>query len=276
MRVRSNHRLRQAGHRWERLRRYAVATAVAGALAGSALTGAPPARAADAELPDLQPQKPPYVDLAFTYAPTLGVFYFGEPQEPRLLRFTTVATNVGPRPVDLIGVPSEDPLSLVGHQCVRWTGPVCSDREAVGALRWHGEHRHWHFNDFAVYELRRLTPSGDVDRSPEGLIGDSTKASFCLEDTERATDEASPVPAYRGCSGVVQGISPDWSDVYLATTPGQQIVLDGVTDGRYGLVVRVDPLNRLIERDEQNNDAWAVIEIANNVTTARLVPDSEL
>lgn len=227
-----------------------------------------------AELPDLVPEPPPYAELAPTYTASdpLGLVYLDPPASPYLLRFTTVAGNHGGVPLEISGTPSAEPLMLSAAQCTAWTGQVCRQRQDVGDMIWHEPHRHWHFDDFALYELRRLLPGGVPDMSAAGLVGTGRKASFCLEDSQRANAEGAPVTPYRTCSGVFQGISAGWADVYDSSLPGQELPLDGVGDGRYALVVTLDPANRLRESDETNNVASCVIELADGATRVTIVP----
>nr|MDQ4006991.1 lysyl oxidase family protein [Actinomycetota bacterium] len=83
------------------------------------------------------------------------------------------------------------------------------------------------------------------------------KVSFCLRDNR-------PVPGarprqrreYFGECGrsLVQGVSPGWVDVYDAETPGQSLRLPRrLSDGTYCLVLRADPLDRLVEADDGDN-----------------------
>jgi hypothetical protein len=230
---------------------------------------------ASTELPNLTALPPSYVEITLSTSPTPPFdgdvqLYLSEPHEPRVLRLTAGAASVGSVALDLLGTPTADPLVLDAQQCVRWRALTCDSRTSVGALRWHAPHRHWHFNDFALYELRRLTPEGAPDMSLAAVMSSSAKASFCLEDTYRHRPGGPPTQMYRGCSGLRQGISPSWADVYDSSLPGQEMPLDGVTDGQYALVVTADPENHLLETDDSDNQAWAVIEITDNVTQARV------
>ncbi|HEV7888935.1 MAG TPA: hypothetical protein VGO92_15360, partial [Acidimicrobiales bacterium] len=53
------------------------------------------------QLPDLQPERPPYAEISGTYEPTAGLLYLDPPTLPLALRFPTVAENMGGYPVDL-------------------------------------------------------------------------------------------------------------------------------------------------------------------------------
>lgn len=189
---------------------------------------------------------------------------------PLLLQFTTIAANIGDYPLELLGTPTGDPLVWDANQCVSWTADrICLERRGAGTMAWHPDHNHFHFDDFARYELRSLLVDGSPDFSTAGLRGDSGKVSFCLQDS---TDDDSGRPQfYAGCAGALQGISPGWADVYAAGLPGQGIAVAGIPDGRYALVFTLDPTGRLAESNEADNVSWSTVELSGNGTAVRLV-----
>lgn len=208
-------------------------------------------------LPNLVPLPP----LSAGIGPT-------DDQEGSAIRLTTAVANRGTQALDLIGVP-EGPEEAAAFQCVVWAGPrACAQRSPVGRFVWHPDHAHFHFEDFALYELRSLTPRGTPDMSPEAVVATGGKISFCLIDVEpdRPSDNAlysQPYPLYYSCvAGIsTQGISPGWRDVYTSSLSGQQIPLEGVGNGKYAIVVTVDPDNRLYESDETDNAAAVQIKL---------------
>jgi hypothetical protein len=68
------------------------------------------------------------------------------------------------------------------------------------------------------------------------------------------------------------GISAGWIDHYDPDLSGQSIKLDRVPPGRYRLVLRADPENRLIERNERNNLGAVTLELRGG--GVRRVPES--
>lgn len=185
------------------------------------------------------------------------------------LRFTAATANRGAYALDLLAVRT-GAQTADAHQCTEWaTHRVCLTRENVGEFIWREEHNHYHFEDFALYELRRLDDEGGVDMSEEGLVAGGEKASFCLIDYER--DGPASHPLYQQPYAVYwyacltnvgyQGISPGWRDAYGAYLPGQQIVIDGVEPGTYALVQTADPDDRLLESDETDNVAFQEVQI---------------
>lgn len=189
-----------------------------------------------------------------------GEWIFGTP----FLNFDTRAQNLGRVPVDL----QTQDLSNLGEsavgQCVSWTtNLVCRERRPVGGLSWHNEHLHYHFNEFAAYELRRVQADGGPDMSAGGLIASSPKVSFCLVDSARVQETASPVPRYTSCQMAEEGISPGYTDIYGAGIEGQQFSLAGLSNGRYALVLWLNPAARLLETNPTNNRVIAIVEISN-------------
>lgn len=191
-------------------------------------------------------------------------------QSPPNVRFSVAIRNEGDYAMDLLGDASTDLTSTTVQQCVSWTEKVCREREQVGGFAWHPEHNHFHFQEFATYELRRLDADGRVDRSDAGLLQVAPKVSFCLMDFE-ASYADSPPPFYVQCLGANQGISPRWSDVYSNYLPGQGLSIEGLPDGSYALVVRVDPFDRLYETNDDDNETAVVVELYDGGTQARVV-----
>lgn len=211
-------------------------------------------------LPDLRPDvNDVYVGYeTIDLDPDTGQWMFGRPH----LRFDTWAVNEGVVPVD---VQTEDPSLSESpvSQCISWTtNLVCRERRPVGGFIWHKEHLHYHFDDFAAYELRRLRPSGEPDWSDEGLIASSPKVSFCLIDSHRIRASASPTPRYITCHPVEEGISPGYADVYGAALEGQSLPLEGLDSGRYALHISLNPEQRMYETKHDNNRITAIVEIS--------------
>lgn len=221
------------------------------------------------QLPDLTPRLPREVGMALTPTPVFPGSPLSELRPPLKLRFDAGANNNGGHSLEMLGVPTAEPLSLEAHQCVAWTAAACTERRPAGALRWHDEHSHWHFDDFSAYELRRLDADGQPDWTAGGSLAVTPKVSFCLEDSER-TDGNEGVGTYNSCTGVLQGISAGWADVYESWLPGQELEVEGVPDGNYALVVTVDPAGKIAELDETNNVGWVVVTLSANGTVAHL------
>ena len=206
----------------------------------------------------------------------LRPFVFDEPTRtfvlgPPVLYFDTRAQNVGTVPLQLTVDDVESPDSSTVSQCVSWTERICREQRRVGGFTWHDEHTHFHFEEFATYELRHVDANGGPDYSESGLVAASDKVSFCLIDSERVREDALPVPVYNLCTPTVQGISPGWTDIYDSSLPGQQFSLEGLVDGRYALVISVDYGNRLHETDDSDNVIEATLDISAGLTQVSIV-----
>ena len=128
---------------------------------------------------------------------------------------------------------------------------TASTSHEVGCMVYHPAHSHWHFEDFALYVLRRESDGAPVARS--------TKVSFCVIDTDHpfAGLPGSPGSSHYGNHGCgansVEGLSVGWADTYGAFLEGQDIPVAGVAAGDYCLISRADPVNRLRELNDSNN-----------------------
>lgn len=220
-------------------------------------------------LPNLVPDVAEvYVFRPFVLDEATGTFVPGPPQ----LHFDTRAQNLGAVPLQLTLDDVESPQSSSVSQCVSWTASrLCRAQHPVGGFTWHEEHTHFHFEDFAAYELRRLRPNGRVDYSSRGLLASSDKVSFCLMDTTTVRPDAFPVGTYQSCTPAMQGISPGWTDVYGGGLPGQQFRIDSLDDGQYAVVVRMDHGERLYETDDTDNVVEVIVELSGGLSGARIV-----
>ena len=131
----------------------------------------------------------------------------------------------------------------------------------VGCMIYHEVHEHYHFEDFARYELYRIDASK--------LVEVSKKVSFCVVDSHKYLPQlpgspGNPFYRFEDCedSAGTHGISVGWADKYGAGTPGQEFDVTGFRKGRYCLVTRADPKNRLAEIPTGGED--------NNVQTAAI------
>ncbi len=189
----------------------------------------------------------------------------------RMLRLTNTVWNSGQGPLELMSV-----LNLVTQQTsVRqrlYTQEGAIYEYEVGEFVWHPGHVHWHFEDFAGYQLWSLSPHGELER----VVASSTKLSYCLIDTDVANSTRpgfDPRRHYRGCGRAVQGLSVGWGDQYDSFLEGQSLDITGLPDGIYGLVSQVNPGHRLLEADYTNNSAVIYLRILAAQVEVALSPD---
>lgn len=131
------------------------------------------------------------------------------------------------------------------------------DAEPVGCMVYHPAHEHYHFKDFALYQLYR-------ERTGK-LVRTSDKTSFCVADyVEWDLDRphAEPFPFYgpENCAtdDGTHGLSVGWADLYGPGTPGQELDVTGLRRGRYCFVAITDPEDRLHEDGTRANNVRQV------------------
>ena len=190
----------------------------------------------------------------------------------RQLWFTSIIANAGVGPAEVIPdellpcPPGQHHASQVLYHDV--AGNARFDRTVDlrttlrqgGCMLDHPTHGHWHFDAMARYSLTR---PGQLS----ALVA-SDKVSFCLRDN-RETPSASPITVpqhYGDCAAdTVQGISPGWADVYDTDLPDQHLVLPvDLPDGRYCLHNEADPLQLLLETDDEDNAAVIALLLTGN------------
>jgi hypothetical protein len=188
----------------------------------------------------------------------------------RHLRFSNHIGNQGLGVLQIIGKDDARTRTTLITQQIQ-TRAGATEEWTAGVFVFHPAHNHWHMEDFARYELWRLSPSGE----PQAIAAISEKVSYCLRDNVRLPDyEQPPRAAYRLCGRVAQGISPGWVDTYRYYLDGQSLDITGLEDGYYALYLAVDPFNLLLELDDSNNDIWVTLEITG--TRVRQLPEGSL
>lgn len=186
------------------------------------------------------------------------------------LRFSSWMANQGQHHFDVVGVPNPAlPLTAAAHQCTEWAAPrLCSARQEIGALEYHDAHQHWHFQNFARFELRRS--------SDGALVSLSDKVSFCMMDSAPVRSSRTPEtlfahPLYYGCDLGTQGISAGWADIYTSDLPGQQLSIAGLPDGNYDIITVADPAGLILETNDSDNASVRRITLSNNGTKATVI-----
>ena len=216
--------------------------------AGTGGLTAPPAPRHDGHVQDLDGTPNLVVDAArlasswiVTHeflAPNLCSVQEGDvpPGEHDLLRFTVSTPNIGDADV-FIG----DPLA---HADPNGDGNF-SDSDGLFELA--TCHAHFHFRNYATYELLPIRADGSLGPSVK-----SRKRGFCMIDLGNApggTGVARTSWTYRSCGTTTlhgfQGISVGWTDTYVKALAGQYFVLDDpnedVPRGDYLLRIHVNP-----------------------------------
>jgi hypothetical protein len=210
-------------------------------------TVTPSPRASGLLLPDLE-TLPPY-DLHYSYSAGGAL----------VLRFATTITNGGDGPLELLGVydPRGNRTTAI-QRIVKVDGTL--QEHIAGSFVFHPGHKHWHFEDFTIFELWSYRPDGSLDT----LLTSTGKITFCIFDSELMNPPfkgAALKPAFGDCDNDSQGISLGWADTYGSSVPGQELDISNVPEGRYAIRSLADPDNRIIEIDDTNNEVIIFVEL---------------
>jgi hypothetical protein len=176
-----------------------------------------------------------------------------EGSSQKLLRFSNAVPNTGGGPLEVYGTVQPDGTTFAYQRVWNDNGTFSDYHAGTFVFAGHQDHNHWHFADFADYDLRAVTASQGVGV----LVTTSQKVTFCLMDVTRY-DPAAGSSRYR-CSK--QGITVGWADVYEKTLEGQWIDITRVPDGTYWLESVADPADRLRETNDANNTSRVRIQI---------------
>jgi hypothetical protein len=131
---------------------------------------------------------------------------------------------------------------------------------AAGTMQWDPRvgHMHWHFTDFAQYNLLA---------ADKKLAVRSGKEAFCLANTD-AVDYTIPNAKWRpgntdlstACGGntaaaVREVLDIGNGDTYTQARPGQSFEVTGLKNGTYYIEVKANPANKLSELSTTNNSS---------------------
>jgi hypothetical protein len=179
-----------------------------------------------------------------------------------LLSFDTTSWNDGNGPLELIAghVDSRAKKQQVYQRLYNSDGTFVD--HLVGSFIWHKLHNHFHFEQYAVYTLQ-------LANAPAASQRTSQKTTFCVMDTTPIdlTLPGAPSSAiYSTCGNVKQGMSVGWADTYGSFLAGQAIDVSGLPDGRYNLIIEIDPQRRLAEVSESDNVSCVLLDL--NVSTS--------
>jgi hypothetical protein len=173
------------------------------------------------------------------------------------LDFAATVYNGGPGPLVVDGYRRGSEAEMDAYQMFyRGTQQISSAK--VGTMEYdvRHSHQHWHFKDFATYDL----VNADHQR-----VRTSGKEAFCLAPTD-AIDLFRPGAAVNPGNGdlgtacgmessvwVREVLSTGWGDTYTQARAGQSINITTLPNGTYWLRVTANPSNRLREASKANN-----------------------
>ncbi len=145
-----------------------------------------------------------------------------------VMRFSTRTLNVGEADF-VIGDPAQNPN-----------------------FEWSDCHQHYHYHQYAAYELRDLS-------NQVVLIG--KKQGFAIIDMGPIDPNDPGTPQNPKYDGGYQGIQHGWYDEYSSGLPCQWIDITGVAQGDYLLSVRVNPVQIIAESNFDNNEVIIPVTI---------------
>jgi hypothetical protein len=203
-------------------------------------------------LPDLQTITPADLKLVLTNDGAV-----------RRLRLTNSIWNAGPGPLVVRPVNQGEVTTayqrIFSHDAA---GARYMVRQAeVGEFAFHPQHGHWHFGQFARYELHDVALDGSVGPN---VLAAATKVSFCIVNIfqqDGSLEHAGWGPWGNCDENGIQGLKVGWGDTYDRSLRGQAIDVSSVPVGFYWLVSTVDPEDLLEETDDANNTAAVKIRI---------------
>lgn len=198
---------------------------------------------------------PLYPDLQT--APPTDLFFEKRSDGTYLLRFSNTVKNTGEGRLEIQGNPKprkRDQNRLRQIYQNLYDAPVGGNRAIQKPVSsdaiYHAGHQHFHFADFAKYDLLVKSGTGYALTEKKG-----NKTSFCIMDTTRFQGTYASV--YRTCGGELQGLTPGWGDTYDFTLADQWVVLgtQPLPDGEYALQSVADPRDLLDEGGRAINPA---------------------
>lgn len=217
-------------------------------VAGAQMAPAVPARAVTAEqLPDL------------VMLPPAGFTIQTRPRGQRWLRFPTVVANVGPGRFDVYGFGTGPERSVI--QRIERADGTWTEQPSTATMFYSGDgHNHWHVRDLQKWTIQFDQPNATV-------LQDGAKQGFCFWDNYAYPGTGPKL--YSGSTSchvntdgrIPMGLSVGWGDEYPASIAGQYIDITGLPNGRYRVMIEADQDGEFIEANENNNTAWALIEI---------------
>ena len=197
----------------------------------------------DALLPDLHAVVPTHIQIQ-------------NKQQHEILRFTNGIANIGSGNWQMapeFPIMNDQPQNAI-QQFLDINGNIVFEKLA-SSFEFHPDHHHWHIADVVEFSVHEGTPDGTV-------IGESVKVTFCVIDSYNLS-ENSPTSDrhYFDCEVGLQGVQTGWADQYHQSTPGNQIDITGAEEGTYYLVHKVNPSERFVEENLDNNLAWTEFEL---------------
>jgi hypothetical protein len=187
--------------------------------------------------------------------------------EGRYLTFSATVWNAGPGRLVVDGFRSKKNTDLMkAYQYFFTKSGKQKGYRSVGGMEWDARdgHEHWHFKDFATYQL--------VD-STKKVVVRSAKEAFCLANTDAVdytvkganwqpeNTELSTACGDRQSLGVREVLDTGSGDTYAQDLPGQSFDLSGLRNGTYYIKIKTNPKKNLYEKKTSNNTSYRKVVI---------------
>jgi hypothetical protein len=153
-------------------------------------------------------------------------------------------------------------------QVVHYADGTTTTRPA-GTYSFHWLHGHFHDDHILDYELfkvdgDRLVPAGSGTKSgfcpANQLFGEWRSFTQAPPDEVIGSGDTGTGNCQNPADGVL-GLSPGWGDVYRWQRPGQYVEFGTNPDGLYVVRATVDIENQILESDETDNSAYALVKV---------------
>lgn len=189
-------------------------------------------------------------------------------EKGRYLNFAATVWNAGPSPLVVDGfrrARNEDVMDA--YQYFFNASGQQVGYAPVGSMEWDNRdgHSHWHFTDFATYQL--------LDKNKKFVLR-SGKEAFCLANTDavdytvkNANWKPGNTDLHTACGeetsiGVREVLDTGSGDTYGQYLPGQNFDLKGLPNGVYYILVGANPDKKLYESSTSNNNAYRKVTIS--------------
>jgi hypothetical protein len=173
------------------------------------------------------------------------------------LNFGATVWDAGPTKLMVEGTRLPDQAVMDAWQFF-YSGTTRIGRKQVGSMEYDPRvgHMHWHFHDFAAYDLLDANQANPVR---------SGKESFCLANTDTIDmtvknalwripiDTLSSVCGTATSTFIRETMAVGYGDTYQQFRPGQAFDITGVPNGTYYIRITANPLGRLSEVTTANN-----------------------
>jgi len=174
------------------------------------------------------------------------------------LAFGATAWDAGPQQMTVEGFRQPDADTMDAFQYFFDADGNAVGKAPVGTMEFDTRtgHEHWHFEQFAQYDLLDGT---------QAQVVRSRKQSFCLAPTDpvdltKPGAEMDPyqIGLYSQCGGpdalwIREDLPAGWGDTYFQFVGGQAFDVTDLPNGKYFIQVTVNPLGAIYETDTTND-----------------------